>query len=97
MKLPAFRRIEEAINEAARKFDQFGRALDGLINRGPMTWIEEMSKDEKEDLNRQIRLLEELMRRSQELKDAMKEAKRALEKTEERLTPKQRGCKEENC
>ncbi|KAF5603308.1 hypothetical protein FPCIR_1504 [Fusarium pseudocircinatum] len=93
MDLPAFRSIEAAINEAARKIDQFGRAIDGLINRGLGAYLDEMLKDEKEDLNRQIRLLDALMKKSEELERAYKEAKEALDKTEQRLTPKQEAAR----
>ncbi|TVY73675.1 hypothetical protein Focb16_v005236 [Fusarium oxysporum f. sp. cubense] len=93
MDLPAFRSIEVAINEAARKIDQFGRALDGLVNRGLTAWIEEMLKDEREDLNRQIRLLEALLRKSEEFEAAYKQAKKDLDKTEERLSPKQEAAR----
>ncbi|KAM5385760.1 hypothetical protein ACJA88_001910 [Fusarium oxysporum] len=93
MDLPAFRSIEVAINEAARKIDQFGRALDGLVNRGLAAWIEEMLKDEREDLNRQIRLLEALVRKSEELEAAYEQAKKDLDKTEERLSPKQEAAR----
>jgi hypothetical protein len=50
--------------------DQFGRAIDGLVNRGLGAYLEEMLKDEREDLNCQIRLLEALMRKSKELEAA---------------------------
>ncbi|EXL52589.1 hypothetical protein FOCG_08380 [Fusarium oxysporum f. sp. radicis-lycopersici 26381] len=90
---PAFRSIEVAINEAARKIDQFGRALDGLVNRGLATWIEEMLKDEREDLNRQIRLLEALVMKSEELEAAYEQAKKDLDKTEEMLSPKQEAAR----
>ncbi|KAH7466919.1 hypothetical protein FOMA001_g16022 [Fusarium oxysporum f. sp. matthiolae] len=93
MDLPAFRSIEVAINEAARKIDQFGRALDGLVNRGLAAWIEEMLKDEREDLNRQIRLLEALVRKSEELEAAYEQAKKDLDKTEEMLSPKQEAAR----
>ncbi|KAF5230728.1 hypothetical protein FANTH_13720 [Fusarium anthophilum] len=93
MDLPAFRSIEAAINEAARKIDQFGRAIDGLLNRGLGAYLDEMLKDEKEDLNRQIRLLEALMRKSEELEAAYKQAKKDLEKTEQRLSPKQEAAR----
>ncbi|KAK2123484.1 hypothetical protein NOF04DRAFT_1361932 [Fusarium oxysporum II5] len=93
MDLPAFRSIEVAINEAARKIDQFGRALDGLVNRGLAAWIEEMLKDEREDLNRQIRLLEALLRKSEKPEAAYKQAKKDLDKTEERLSPKQEAAR----
>ncbi|KAH7194164.1 hypothetical protein DER44DRAFT_751957 [Fusarium oxysporum] len=93
MDLPAFRNIEVAINEAARKIDQFGRALDGLVNRGLAAWIEEMLKDEREDLNRQIRLPEALLRKSEELEAAYKQAKKDLDKIEERLSPKQEAAR----
>ncbi|KAG5813370.1 hypothetical protein H9Q74_003275 [Fusarium xylarioides] len=93
MDLPAFRSIEAAINEAARKIDQFGRAIDGLVNRGLGKYLEEMLKDEREDLNRQIRLLEALMRKSEELEAAYEEAKKALDKTEQRLSPKQEAAR----
>ncbi|WJG37100.1 uncharacterized protein FOBCDRAFT_286099 [Fusarium oxysporum Fo47] len=90
---PAFRSIEVAINEAARKIDQFGRALDGLVNRGLAAWIEEMLKDEREDLNRQIRLLEALVMKSEELEAAYEQAKKDLDKTEEMLSPKQEAAR----
>uniref|UniRef100_A0A0D2YA03 Uncharacterized protein n=1 Tax=Fusarium oxysporum (strain Fo5176) TaxID=660025 RepID=A0A0D2YA03_FUSOF len=93
MDLPAFRSIEVAINEAARKIDQFGRALDGFVNRGLAAWIEEMLKDEREDMNRQIRLLEALVRKSEELEAAYEQAKKDLDKTEERLSPKQEAAR----
>ncbi|KAF5592299.1 uncharacterized protein FSUBG_10192 [Fusarium subglutinans] len=93
MDLPAFRSIEAAINEAARKIDQFGRAINGLLNRGLGAYLDEMLKDEREDLNRQIRLLEALMRKSEELEAAYKEAKKDLEKTEERLSPQQEAAR----
>ncbi|KAF5568814.1 hypothetical protein FPHYL_2621 [Fusarium phyllophilum] len=93
MDLPAFRSIEAAINEAARKIDQFGRAIDGLVNRGLGAYLEEMLKDEREDLNRQIRLLDALMRKSEELEAAYEEAKKALDKTEQRLSPKQEAAR----
>ncbi|KAL7758434.1 hypothetical protein ACKLNR_010861 [Fusarium oxysporum f. sp. zingiberi] len=88
MDLPAFRSIEVAINEAARKIDQFGRALDGLVNRGLTAWIEEMLKDEREDLNRQIRLLEALLRKSEEFEAAYNQSKK-----EKRLSPKQEAAR----
>ncbi|KAF5723494.1 hypothetical protein FMUND_1818 [Fusarium mundagurra] len=93
MDLPAFRSIEAAINEAARKIDQFGRAIDGLVNRGLGAYLEEMLKDEREDLNRQIRLLEALMRKSEELEAAYEEAKKDLDNTEQRLSPKQEAAR----
>ncbi|KAF5684634.1 hypothetical protein FDENT_6639 [Fusarium denticulatum] len=93
MDLPAFRSIEAAINEAARKIDQFGRAIDGLVNRGLGAYLDEMLKDEREDLNRQIRLLDALMKESEKLEAAYKEAKKDLEKTEQRLSPKQEAAR----
>ncbi|KAF5965774.1 hypothetical protein FBULB1_12034 [Fusarium bulbicola] len=93
MDLPAFRSIEEAINEAARKIDQFGRAIDGLVNRGLRAYLEEMLKDEREGLNRQIRLLEALMWESERLEAAYKEAKKDLENTEQRLSRKQEAAR----
>ncbi|ENH72169.1 hypothetical protein FOC1_g10006542 [Fusarium oxysporum f. sp. cubense race 1] len=93
MDLPAFRSIEVAIKEAARKIDQFGRALDGLVNRGLAAWIDEMLKAEREDLNRQIRLLEALLRKREELEAAYEQAKKDLDKTEERLSPKQEAAR----
>ncbi|KAF4485672.1 hypothetical protein FAGAP_11478 [Fusarium agapanthi] len=93
MDLPAFRSIEAAINEAARKIDQFGRAIDGLVNRGLGAYLEEMLKDERENINRQIRLLEALTRESKKLEAAYKEAKKDLENTEQRLTRKQEATR----
>ncbi|PNP76647.1 hypothetical protein FNYG_10066 [Fusarium nygamai] len=78
MDLPAFRSIETGINEAARKIGQFGKAIDGLVNRGLGAYLEEMLKDEREGLNRQIILLEALMKKTEELEAACKEARRLL-------------------
>ncbi|VTT59074.1 unnamed protein product [Fusarium fujikuroi] len=91
--IPAFRNIEKSIDEVVRKIDQFGRALDGLVNRGLGAYIEEMLKDEREDLNRQIRLLDALMEKSKELEAAYEEAKRDVEKTVQRLSPKQEAAR----
>ncbi|SCV51771.1 uncharacterized protein FFB14_12196 [Fusarium fujikuroi] len=91
--IPAFRSIEKSIDEVVRKIDQFGRALDGLVNRGLGAYIEEMLKDEREDLNRQIRLLDALMEKSKELEAAYEEAKRDVEKTVQRLSPKQEAAR----
>ncbi|KAF5965410.1 hypothetical protein FCOIX_12975 [Fusarium coicis] len=93
MDLPAFRSIEANINEAARKIDQFGRAIDGLVNRGLGAYLEEMLKDEREDLNRQIRLLEALTKKSEELEAAYEQAKKDLDDTEQRLTPEQEAAR----
>ncbi|ODM15144.1 hypothetical protein SI65_09383 [Aspergillus cristatus] len=73
---PAFRKIEYGINDAVRE-----------INNG---YIQEMSRDERAELDRQIRQLNELREKSKELEANLRMAIDALEKSKGRITNQER-------
>ena len=54
-----------------------------------MGYIEEMTRDERRDLQRQIDVIKDLEEKSQELSRQLEAAKKALEETKGRLSPEQ--------
>jgi len=87
---PAFRQIEYGINDAVREINKFGRALDSLTRNGVYGYIQEMSRDERAELDRQIRQLNELREKSKELEANLRMAIDALEKNKGRITNQER-------
>ena len=67
MNTDAFKTVEREINNAVFEIERFERALEGLVTKGPMAYIEEMTHDERVDRDRQIKLLERLTVASEEL------------------------------
>ncbi|KAH7310920.1 hypothetical protein B0I35DRAFT_439890 [Stachybotrys elegans] len=88
-----FKTVENGINNAIDEASRFGRALQELVDKGPMAYIEEMSRDEKRDLQRQINLLQSLENDSRELQSQLAAAERALKETRGRLSPKQEAAR----
>lgn len=88
---PAFRQIEYGINDAVREINKFGRALDSLTRNGVYGYIQEMSRDERAELDRQIRQLNELREKSRELEANLQRAIDALEKNKGRITSEERA------
>ncbi|GAP86904.1 hypothetical protein SAMD00023353_2400470 [Rosellinia necatrix] len=84
-----FKTVEHGINDAAYEVSRFGRALDGLIAKGPMGYIEEMTHDDRVELDRQISLCDKLMALSRELEEELRTARKALEDEKGRLRPEQ--------
>ncbi|CAG7564493.1 unnamed protein product [Fusarium equiseti] len=89
MNTPAFRSMEQSINDAGREIDRFGRAIDGLLAKRPMGYIGEMCTDERTKLNRQIKVFNKLIAKSKQLQRACNAARLALEQSKARLTPQQ--------
>ncbi|KAI1087089.1 hypothetical protein F5B19DRAFT_486997 [Rostrohypoxylon terebratum] len=85
----AFKTVEREINNAAFEIGRFERALEKLVTQGPSAYIEEMVRDERRDLDRQIKLLSDLMDASKILEEELRKAKNALDKGQGRLSPKQ--------
>ncbi|KAM0514405.1 hypothetical protein ACHAPE_006698 [Trichoderma viride] len=88
-----FKTVENGINNAIDEASRFGRALQELVDKGPMAYIEEMSRDEKRDLQRHIDLLRSLEADSRELQSQFAAAERALKETRGRLSPKQEAAR----
>lgn len=88
-----FKTVENGINNAIDEASRFGRALQKLVDKGPMAYIEEMSRDEKRDLQRQIDLLRSLEADSRELQSQLPTAERALKEMRGRLSPKQEAAR----
>lgn len=86
MNTPAFREVEKGINDAAEQAEKFGRALQALGTKGVYGYIEEMSRDEQAELDRQIQQLSELQQKSRDLEAELKKAIAALEKHKGRIT-----------
>lgn len=86
---PAFRAVEQEINNATFEIGRFEQAMEGLVSKGPMGYIEVMIHDEREDVQRQIELLERLTADSQNLEEELEAAKSALDEGRGRLNPKQ--------
>ena len=92
MSSPAFVEIEHGIRDATEKVAQFGRALDRLTSEGLYGYLHELSKDEKRDLDRQIKVLEALQEKSKELEKALRTARDELQRNKGILTKKQRDA-----
>lgn len=88
-----FKSVERGINDAIDEVARFGRALQELTDKGVMGYIEEMSRDEKRDLQRQIDLLRSLEADSRKLQRQLEAAERALKNTRGRLSPKQEAAR----
>lgn len=86
---PEFMAVEREIKHAVDEAAKFGRALSELWDKGPMGYIEDMSRDEERDLQRQIDLLRDLGRDSRKRQENLEKAKRDLEQTKGRLSPAQ--------
>jgi hypothetical protein len=86
---PAFRAVEQEINNASFEIGRFEQAMEGLVSKGPMGYIEVMIHDEREDVQRQINLLERLMADSKNLEEELEAAKSALDEGRGRLNPEQ--------
>ncbi|KAK2754427.1 hypothetical protein FQN54_007071 [Arachnomyces sp. PD_36] len=87
---PELRGIENALDDASREIDKFGKALDELTKNGLAGYLEEISRDEKEELDRQIRVIEELEAKSKELESELKRARDELNNNNGRITEEQR-------
>ena len=83
---PAFRQIESGINDAIREVNKFSRALDSLTTKGVYGYMEEMSRDEQAELDRQIQQLVELQKISKVLEDNLLAAIDALNENKGRVT-----------
>lgn len=88
---PAFRQIESSINDAVREVNKFGKALDSLTRNGVYGYIQEMSRDERAEVDRQIQQLDELRRKSMELEANLEAAIDALNKNKGRITSAERA------
>lgn len=93
MNTEAFKTVENEINNAYSEISRFERALEKLVDQGPMAYIEELSKDEKRDLEREIELLDDLMAASKQLEEELRAAKDALDETSGRLSPEQEAAR----
>lgn len=90
MNTPVFKQIESGINDAIREIDRFGKALDSLTRNGVYGYIEEMSKDERKELDLQIDQLKELLEESRELEANLQKAINALDENKGKITDDQR-------
>lgn len=89
MNTEPFIAAERGINNAAFEIDRFERAVGELVTKGPMGYIEEMTHDERRDLDRAITLLNDLMEASRALEEELQAAKSALDEGRSRLSPQQ--------
>ncbi|KAE8153299.1 hypothetical protein BDV25DRAFT_137055 [Aspergillus avenaceus] len=85
-----FKDVERGINDAVREINKFGRALDALTTKGLYGYIQELSKDEREEVWRQMRLLDELKEKSKELEATLTQARNELNRNRGRITEAQR-------
>ena len=84
-----FKAVERGINNAVYEVSRFERALEKLVAQGPMAYLEEMTYDERVEVDRQIKLLDELIDASTKLQTELEEAKDALDEKKGRLSPQQ--------
>lgn len=89
MNLEEFKEVEREINNAIFEVSRWERALEELVAQGPMAYIEEMTRYERDDLDRQIESLNDLIKASENLEAELKDAKNALDKERGRLSPRQ--------
>lgn len=89
-----FRAVECGIKDAIYEVSRFELALEKLVTQGPIGYIEEMTYDERAELDRQISLYNELVRDSKRLEAALIAAKNALEAEKGRLRPEQEAARE---
>lgn len=85
-----FQDVKTGITDAVKKIEQFGRAVDALTKQGVYGYIQVMSKDEKAEVDRQIKLLTKLEEESTKLEAALNTAKSELEKNQGRITAAQK-------
>ncbi|KAI0887862.1 uncharacterized protein GGS22DRAFT_197773 [Annulohypoxylon maeteangense] len=89
-----FKKIERDIQNTLYDIGRFGMAVQKLIEKGPAAYIEEMTRDERAKLDRQISLYDELLRQSKRLEKELILARNALETETERLRPEQEAARE---
>lgn len=85
----AFITVEQELNHVADQIAKVESALERLVTEGPVGFIEEMTRDEKRDLQHQIEVLEGLIKESKELEEELRMAETTLEETRGRLSREQ--------
>ncbi|KAE8165389.1 hypothetical protein BDV40DRAFT_297418 [Aspergillus tamarii] len=90
MNTSAFKEVENAITQASNEITNFSRTVDALNRKGVIGYVQEMSRDEEAERDRQIQLLTELETESRRLAAPLTKAKTELEKNRGRITAAQR-------
>ncbi|KIL93781.1 hypothetical protein FAVG1_02342 [Fusarium avenaceum] len=84
-----FRDAEDSIRNAGKQIEKFGKVMDALNRKDLSAMVNELAKNEKADLTRQINDVDALLAKSKQLQDALIAAKKALDSTSKRLTPQE--------